>query len=521
MIHNHESPFKVKIMRLNKHKHSWISNSIIALFLLLLLVTCEKEPDKPTGGSKIKVSVTSIEAISYSFGDIKATISGLDSNKVNITNHGFCWSTTPDPDLNSSIIELGQRNEFGSFTTRLSGLDENKKYYVRAFVSIPSRNILGPSTEFTTLERGLAVVTIDSINSIAVNSACCFSSVLSDGGYDVTARGVCWDTTGNPTLQKCINFTTNGNGTGPFISDITGLTPSTTYFVRAYATNISGTAYGNQISFTTSAPVAVVFMNEIYSRGTIENPDWIEIYNTSTTVAADISGFKIYDNGGQAGTKPKKEFPAGTVIQPGGFFVIVVDGDDASGFGLSSGGEQVWLENATGTIIDDITFPALAETESYGRYPDGTANLQILSILTPGAANDNSTPPPAATQVTGTARFPAGVSGDLSNAKVSLYTSYDNWLYNQPIKYGAVTGSGATVSFTLTNVIPGNYYLDVWKDIDNSATWTSGDYVGWYGSGGLGSPQLIEFQISQGQTFSCSVDMYIIAKSAMSPKLNK
>ena len=79
----------------------------------------------------------------------------------------------------------------------------------------------------------------------------------------------------------------------------------------------------------------------------------------------------------------------------------------------------------------------------------------------------------------------------------------------------------STVSFTLSNVNPGNYYLDVWKDIDNSATWTSGDYVGWYGSGGLGSPQLTEFQIAQGQTFNCTVDMYIIAKSAMSPKLNK
>jgi hypothetical protein len=140
-----------------------------------------------------------------------------------------------------------------------------------------------------------------------------------------------------------------------------------------------------------------------------------------------------------------------------------------------------------------------------------------------GSATGNAalTVLPAVTQVTGTARFPAGVSGDLSNAKVSLYTSYDNWLYNQPIKYGAVTGSGATVSFTLTNVNPGNYYLDVWKDIDNSATWTSGDYVGWYGSGGLGSPQLTEFQIAQGQTFTCTVDMYIIAKIAMSPKLNK
>ncbi|PKP02907.1 MAG: hypothetical protein CVU14_02655 [Bacteroidetes bacterium HGW-Bacteroidetes-9] len=126
----------------------------------------------------------------------------------------------------------------------------------------------------------------------------------------------------------------------------------------------------------------------------------------------------------------------------------------------------------------------------------------------------------AVTQVTGSAMFPAGTSGDLSNAKVSLYTTLDNWNWNQPIKFGAVSGAGATVSFTLTNVNPGNYYLDVWKDIDNSGTWTSGDYVGWYGSGGLGSPALTEFQIAQGQTVNLSVNMYIIAKGASTPKMN-
>lgn len=117
------------------------------------------------------------------------------------------------------------------------------------------------------------------------------------------------------------------------------------------------------------------------------------------------------------------------------------------------------------------------------------------------------------TQVTGTASFPAGSSGDLSNSKVSLYTSYNNWLNNQPIKFGVVSGSGATVTFTLTDVNPGNYYLDVWKDNDNDGYWSNGDYVGWYGSGGLGSPDLTEFQISEGETFNCSVDMFVGKKS--------
>lgn len=122
------------------------------------------------------------------------------------------------------------------------------------------------------------------------------------------------------------------------------------------------------------------------------------------------------------------------------------------------------------------------------------------------------------TNINGTAFFPAGVSGDLSNVKVSIYTTLDNWNFNQPIKFASAVGSGANVTFSMTDVLPGNYYLDVWKDIDNTATWTSGDFVGWYGSGGLGSPALTEFQITQGQTMTFDVQMYIIAKGAKLPK---
>jgi hypothetical protein len=122
------------------------------------------------------------------------------------------------------------------------------------------------------------------------------------------------------------------------------------------------------------------------------------------------------------------------------------------------------------------------------------------------------------TTINGTAYFIAGVSGDLSNAKVAIYTTLDNWNFNQPIKFIGATGAGASVAFSMTNVLPGNYYLDVWKDIDNSGTWTVGDYVGWYGSGGLGSPALTEFQIVQGETKTFSIQMYIIAKGDKLPK---
>ena len=81
-------------------------------------------------------------------------------------------------------------------------------------------------------------------------------------------------------------------------------------------------------------------MNEVYSRGTIADPDWIEIYNPSSS-AVDITGFKIYDVGGRTGTKPKKYFPSGSIIPANGFLVIVTDDTSASGFGLSSSGETV------------------------------------------------------------------------------------------------------------------------------------------------------------------------------------
>ncbi|MBP1655939.1 MAG: hypothetical protein H6Q31_540 [Bacteroidetes bacterium] len=143
------------------------------------------------------------------------------------------------------------------------------------------------------------------------------------------------------------------------------------------------------------APVIVpipgeVKMNEIYSRGTPGNLDWIELYNTGETTL-DISGYLIYDAGGQGGTKPKKAIPAGTVIAPKSYFVVTTDTNTSAavldGFGLSSGGEQAWLENATGAVIDAVTFPAMDVTQTYGRYPDGDTTWALLNTITKGTAN--------------------------------------------------------------------------------------------------------------------------------------
>lgn len=114
------------------------------------------------------------------------------------------------------------------------------------------------------------------------------------------------------------------------------------------------------------------------------------------------------------------------------------------------------------------------------------------------------------TQVTGTASFVAGVSGDLSNAKVSLYTSLENFELNQPVRSVAVQGSGGNVTFTISDILPGNYYLSVWKDNNNSQELDNKDYIGIYGEINLGAYQFTELQIREGETFTCKIDMWIL-----------
>lgn len=95
-------------------------------------------------------------------------------------------------------------------------------------------------------------VTTSTVTSITDNSATCGGEITSDLGDDITAKGVVWSTTTNPTLTTNeTGHTSDGVGTGSYVSTITGLNLFTTYYVRAYSTSASGTSYGNEIMFTT------------------------------------------------------------------------------------------------------------------------------------------------------------------------------------------------------------------------------------------------------------------------------
>ncbi|MCK7590814.1 hypothetical protein M0G43_09535 [Subsaxibacter sp. CAU 1640] len=101
----------------------------------------------------------------------------------------------------------------------------------------------------------VATLTTVAISNITNTTAVAGGNISSQGGAEVTARGVCWSTTQNPTIND--NVSVDGSGTGLFVSNVTGLSADTAYYLRAYATNSGGTAYGNEVSFTTTnIPVA-------------------------------------------------------------------------------------------------------------------------------------------------------------------------------------------------------------------------------------------------------------------------
>ena len=105
------------------------------------------------------------------------------------------------------------------------------------------------------LKNQLPTLTTLAASSISTTSASIGGNINSDGGVNIISRGVCWSLNASPTIAD--NKTSDGTGIGAFTSSITGLTPNTTYYVRAYATNSLGTAYGNEVSFKTYAVMDV------------------------------------------------------------------------------------------------------------------------------------------------------------------------------------------------------------------------------------------------------------------------
>ena len=165
-----------------------------------------------------------------------------------VTARGVCWNTTGSPTVSDSHTSDG--TGVGQFTSAVTSLAKGTKFYLRAYATNIGGTGYGAEDSVSTLAAIIppSVTTSTPTNVLAV-TATGGGIVTGWGGDSVSAYGVCWDTTANPTTSD--PKTVDGTGIGSFSSGITGLKPGTLYHVRAYATNSAGTGYGSDVTFTT------------------------------------------------------------------------------------------------------------------------------------------------------------------------------------------------------------------------------------------------------------------------------
>ena len=154
-------------------------------------------------------------------------------------------------------------------------------------------------------------------------------------------------------------------------------------------------------NYTVGASQAIkVVVNEVFANGdkTVENPDWMEIYNDSE-IPVDISGYAIYDSGIKKDANPKRIIAEGVIIPAKGFLVLKtdVDSNETILFGLSTDADAVYLENKDGIVVSQISWDAtilggtdLKSGKSYGSKPDGSTNYVIFTTPTKGTSNNNA-----------------------------------------------------------------------------------------------------------------------------------
>ena len=355
-----------------------------------------------------------------------------------VTARGVCFSANQNPTTANSKTSDG--NGGGVFVSSLTGLSGNTIYYVRAYATNSAGTGYGPEVTFTTLV-GMPTVTTTAVTNITKVSATSGGNVSSDGGGTITAKGLAWGTSADPTTSD--NVIAGGTGTGAFVSNLTGLTLNTTYHVRAFATNSSGTAYGSDVSFTTLADITKLWVVGDYNSW--DNSDNAKYIISTATSSGAAEGYVYLTSGGIKLTSDH------TWGDPGTY------GDNGSGQ-LTHGGSNIAVATAGYYLIK-----ANLGTMTYSLTK---TTWGVIGDATPGDWSTQTDMTYNATSL----KFSLGVH--LVGGKAFKFRGTSDWNIN----YGSTAADGSTLNAGGDNIAvttTGDYAITLDLSIPNTYTYSA------------------------------------------------
>ena len=386
-----------------------------ALLVLTLINACTKT-ETPNNTTSVPVlTTTSTSSITQTSAQTGGNISA--DGGASITARGVCWSTSQSPTISNNKTSDG--TGIGSFSSSMTGLSANTTYYIRAYATNSAGTAYGNEISFTTFQIvGSPTLTTTSATNITQTTAQSGGVISADGGATIIARGICWNTSQNPTIAN--SKTSDGTGTGAFISSLTGLTANTTYYLRAYATNSSGTAYGNELSFTSTTNCTQVWMTTNLSVTNYRNGDPIPQVTDATQWANLTTGaWCYYQNNTANGIVYGKLYNWYAVNDPRGLA--------PTGWHLPSVAELTTLSTCMGG--DALSGGALKEagTTHWASPNAGATNSSGFTALPGGSRYDNG-----AFYELGFAGCWWTVTPSVPGYAWYLYLTYDSEYMNKP-----------------------------------------------------------------------------------------
>lgn len=211
------------------------------------------------------VTTESVSEIKYNSALLHGTVVSVGSDKI--TRYGFCWGEKSKPTIEDNFSNLGDCSTAEAFESIANNLKPETKYYFRAYAENSVGLVYSEKTlSFTTTGLpSLPGVSTGSVENVTANTARAKGTLTSLGNVDkITHYGHVWGLSAKPTLEDAkYSDLGEATATSSFVSDVSGLTSHTTYYIRAYATNEKGTSYGEDVSFVTSKEDAKVSTSEV------------------------------------------------------------------------------------------------------------------------------------------------------------------------------------------------------------------------------------------------------------------